>query len=124
MNMSFMLTREQILNQTKACTRRLGWRKLKQGDILQPVYKCQGLKKGEKVEKLGCKIIVIQAKREPLAEILHSYWDHDSRQYYQCIWEGFPKLNPQQFISMFCKANKCLPETEITKIFFNYLEPL
>ena len=35
--MSFALTTDQILSQTKTVTRRFGWEKLKPGDVLQPV---------------------------------------------------------------------------------------
>lgn len=51
--MSFMLTKEQVLNQTKDVTRRNGWAFLKPGDLIQPVEKCMGLKKGEKQVLLG-----------------------------------------------------------------------
>ena len=49
-NMSFAMTTEQVRNQTKTVTRRQGWRFLNAGDILQPVVKGMGLKKGEKKE--------------------------------------------------------------------------
>lgn len=52
-NMSFMLTPDQILNQTKTVTRRLGWATLKPGTLVRAVRKCQGLKKGEKIEALA-----------------------------------------------------------------------
>lgn len=35
--MSFMLTRKQVLDQTKDVTRRNGWAFLKPGDLIQPV---------------------------------------------------------------------------------------
>ncbi len=51
--MSFRLTAEQMRARTKTVTRRLGWSSLKPGDIVQPVEKAQGLRKGEKVVKSG-----------------------------------------------------------------------
>ncbi|GAJ06145.1 unnamed protein product, partial [marine sediment metagenome] len=65
-NMSFSLTKTHILNQTKTVTRRQGWTFLKPGDLLQPVEKCMGLKKGERVKKLGCPIRVVSVDRQPL----------------------------------------------------------
>jgi len=48
-NMSFAMTTKQVRNQTKTVTRRFGWWFLKAGDIVQPVEKAMGLKKGEKI---------------------------------------------------------------------------
>jgi hypothetical protein len=52
-NISFALTTAQVRARTKTVTRRVGWTFLKPGDLLQPVVKCRGLKKGERVEKIG-----------------------------------------------------------------------
>lgn len=52
-HISCALTTQQILDQSKDVTRRLGWLHLKAGDLIQPVKKCMGLKPGEKIEKLG-----------------------------------------------------------------------
>jgi len=38
-NMSFALTTNQVLEQTKSVTRRFGWKFLKAGDLVQPVLK-------------------------------------------------------------------------------------
>ena len=65
-NMSFAKTTVQIRNQTKTVTRRKGWKYLKVGDILQPIVKGQGLKKGETVEKIGGPIRVVSVRREHL----------------------------------------------------------
>jgi hypothetical protein len=46
--MSFALTEQQILDGTKDVTRRLGWLFLKRGDLIRPVRKCMGLKRGER----------------------------------------------------------------------------
>lgn len=110
-NISFMLTTEQIRNQTKTVTRRLGWRFLKAGDVLTAIEKGQGLKKGEKVNRL-CQIRVISARQEPLKSI---NWN-------DCRYEGFPTLSPKDFIDFFCRSHKgCTPETEVTRIEFEYL---
>ena len=64
-NMSFALTTEQIRARTKTVTRRLGWEFLKPGDLVQAVVKCQGLKKGEKVEPLA-ELRIVAVRRESL----------------------------------------------------------
>ena len=46
-NMSFAMTTEAVRNQTKTVTRRFGWWFLKPGDMVQPVEKAMGLRKGE-----------------------------------------------------------------------------
>lgn len=39
--------------------------------------------------------------------------------------EGFPELTPVQFVETFCNINKkCTPDTEITRILFDYVEPV
>jgi hypothetical protein len=43
---SFALTTGQIRNRTTTVTRRLWWKNLKPGTLLQPVEKAPGLKKG------------------------------------------------------------------------------
>ena len=63
--MSFALTTEQIFNRTKTVTRRVGWTFLKPGDLLCAVRKGQGLKKGEKVERLAT-LRVVSVRRESL----------------------------------------------------------
>lgn len=80
-NMSFQLTTEQIRNRSKTVTRRLGWRKLKVGELVQACVKCMGLRKGEKLEKLA--VIKVKSVRfEPLFEIT----DDDVRR------EGFRRM--------------------------------
>ena len=109
-NISFMLTPDQVLDQTKDVTRRQGWLKLKPGDLLQPVRKGMGLKKGEKVEKLGPPIRVKSVIRMNINLI------HEA----DCKREGFPDMTPYQFTEFYCKANKCKPTDLCTRIEFEY----
>ena len=111
-NMSFQLTTQQILDETKFVTRRLGWRNLKPGELVNAVEKCQGLKKGEKVNHLKA-LCALGVRFEPLNVI-----DKDD-----CILEGFPHLEPAEFVEMFCQHNRCEPDTEITRIEFGYVKP-
>lgn len=113
-NMSFMLTPEQILNKSKTVTRRQGWSNLKAGDLIQPVKKGMGLSKGEKVEKLGGLIRIISIRREPIYAITAD----------ECVLEGFPSMTPDDFIKMYCRANKCSPDFICSRIEFEYLEEI
>lgn len=106
-NISFALTTDQFLDGSKTVTRRVGWMKLKPGDVLCAVEKSQGLKKGEKVRKLGT-IRVVDVRREPLREMQLS----------DCDLEGFPQFVPDAFVHMFCEHNGVTPETLVTRIQF------
>ena len=66
--MSFFKTTEQIRNSTKTVTRRLGWKFLIRRDRVMACVKCQGLKKGDKVEKIR-PLLIIDVNREPLYKI-------------------------------------------------------
>lgn len=121
-NISFALTTEQVLARTKTVTRRLGWSGLRAGTLLQPVRKGMGLKAGEKVEKLGAPIRVVDVRRERLARMLreHGYGMRE------CAREGFgrddPKGRPLEFVRFFCDSHRCLPEDEVTRIEFEYTD--
>jgi len=108
-NISFAMTTPQVRAGTKDITRRLGWKFLKEDDQLMAVEKCQGLKKGEKVKYIR-QIRVKSVYREPLNHINKL----------DVIREGFPDLSVQQFVMMFCRANKCEPSTIVTRIEFCY----
>ncbi len=115
-NMSFMLTTEQYIGQTKTVTRRLGWGFLKIGEILNGVVKAQGLKKGEKIKRIG-QHYIIGIRKESLRRMI------DDLEYGQreCILEGFPDLMPEQFVQMFCEHNKCTSDVMVNRIEFDYL---
>jgi hypothetical protein len=115
-NMSFMLTTQQAGNKTKTVTRRKGWRFLERGDIIQQVVKGQGLKKGEKVERIN-RIKIVDVRREWLTDLFKSI----EYGYEECRKEGFPDLTPHEFIAMFCRANKCPARTLVTRIEFKYI---
>jgi hypothetical protein len=110
-NISFFLTQEQFKNKTKTVTRRLGWDNLKPGDILNGCVKCQGLKKGEKVQILG-QIRVKCVTKQPLNRITLD----DVKK------EGFPDMQSIEFVRMFCKHMKCDPRTLVNRIEFEYVD--
>lgn len=109
-NISFSHTIDQFINGSKRITRRKGWKNLKPGDILNACEKCQGLKKGEKIKRLG-KIIIISARREPLN------WIAD----WETHMEGFPLMSGDEFITFFCKQMGGEPDQIITRIHFEHL---
>lgn len=105
--MSFFLTTPQILAGTKTVTRRLGWAFLKPGERFCAVEKCQGLKAGEHVNRLAeCEVVSV--RRERLDAITAA----------DVALEGFPDLTPEAFVDLFCRANRCESEIEVTRIEF------
>lgn len=117
-NMSFLATINQAINKTKFVTRRDGWCFLKAGDIIQQVIKCQGLKKGEKIKKIHL-IQIVSVKIEQLNILLIPLYKSYARD--EMIKEGFPDMNPIDFVQMFCIMNKCKPNRLITRIEFKYI---
>jgi hypothetical protein len=110
-NMSFSLTADQVHNQTKTVTRRLGWWNIEPDEIINACEKCQGLKKGEKVKVIG-RIRVLNTTHVRLSSITAE----------DVAREGFPHLTPMQFISLFMTANKgCKPDTTVNRIEFEYM---
>jgi len=117
-NISFALTTDQVVQGTKTVTRRMGWKFLKPGELLQPVRKCMGLRPGEKLEKLRGPIRVVSVRRELLWEM----WLQPAYGDEECRREGFPDMKPYDFIDMFCRTHKgCDEGTEVTRIEFEYL---
>lgn len=116
-NMSFALTTEQVRARTKTVTRRIGWRFLRVGDLVQPVVKCQGLKPGESIQKIGGPIRVKSVRREKLDTIV------DRRDYIETALEGFPQMPPTEFVRMFCDHMRpCQPYWQVTRIEFEYAD--
>lgn len=105
--MSFWMTKQQIRDEIKDVTRRLGWKFLTPGDIVNAMEKCQGLKKGEK-QVLIYQIRIISIRFEALNEITKE----------ECVREGFPDMTPGEFVEMFCKANGCSPCAPVNRIEF------
>lgn len=125
-NMSFALTTQQFIDGSKDVTRRLGWSFLKPGDHFMAVEKCQGLKKGEHVKKLG-ECVCEHNYQEPLREIIEfpmrigfrpSILGPELFCKTETEREGFPNLTPEQFVEMFCREMHCTPETSVNRIEF------
>lgn len=109
--MAFSLTKDAILSQRKTVTRRQGWANLQSGMLIQPIEKGMGLKKGEKQKLLGGPIRVRNVRMEPIEAITKE----------DVIAEGFGGFTPEQFISIYCKANKVKPYDKCVRIEFEYV---
>jgi hypothetical protein len=123
-NISFALTTDQVRNQTKTVTRRIGWAWLKPGTLLQPIVKGQGIPKGGKVEKIGAPIRVVSVRRERLSKLVSSSPAWARR---EVVAEGFPEMTAYQFFGFFSKSHGARSEDqalrlEVTRIEFEYTE--
>lgn len=115
---SFALTTAQFRAQTKHVTRRLGWFDLEPDDELMAVEKGQGLKKGEKVVQLG-PILIVDVRMEPLIRIEREpeYGRNEM------ILEGFPGLDPAEFVRKFSRSHHCHPHDQVNRIEYAYMRP-
>jgi len=110
-NMSFAMTTEQVENRVKDVTRRFGWWFLKPGDVVNAVQKAMGLRPGEKVVRI-CQIRIIGTRPEPLNAITKE----------ECRREGFPELEPEDFVLMLTKHYRCDPQEIVNRIEYEYLD--
>jgi hypothetical protein len=122
-NLSFIYTLDSFTDGTKDVTRRI-WKKqwVKAGDHMMAVEKAQGLKKGEKIHRLG-EIEILNISPECLDEIIRlpSRANNDYEAFHgrpETAREGFPKLKPEGFVKFFCKVNNCKPEQTVYRIVF------
>jgi len=92
-NMSFALTTEQIRDRSKTETRRVGWGRLRPGEQFWAVVKAQGLKKGEKIERIAL-LECVTNNREWLTAMTPA----------ACRREGFPDMTP-------ASSSKCFAGT-------------
>lgn len=102
-NISFSMTTPQHKDGSKDVTRRFGWWNLKPGDRLMAVEKAMGLKKGEKMVRLG-EIEIVSVRREPLNRMVlePEYGAEEMRR------EGFPfgLRDPAEFVRRMTPAGK------------------
>lgn len=114
-NISFWLTQQQFLGQTKYVTRRSAWDNLTPGTILMGCQKCQGLGKGGTITRLG-EIRVLSIRPEPLGNITKA----------DLVLEGFPRMTRLEFIKMYMDANKHVRSFSslVNRIEYEYLEPI
>ena len=112
--MSFAMTVDQMRFQEKTVTRRFGWWFLEREDLVQPVVKTMGLKKGEHQVLIGGPIRILSAMPEPL----------DSITFRDCYREGFPEMTPDQFVTMIAKHYQCTRTAICNRIEFEYTGPI
>lgn len=115
-NMSFALTTQQVLDEEKDVTRRLGWADLKPGELFWAVEKAMGLKPGEKIRRL--KLCRCKSNRPERLERMHSfgYGRVEARR------EGFPNLTGRQFVFMFCDHMRVKRNQVVNRIEFEYVK--
>jgi hypothetical protein len=109
-NMSFAMTTDQFKARTKTQTRRFGWWFLKPGDVLNGVEKSMGLKKGEKIKRLG-QIRVVSTRPELLSDISPA----------DVVAEGFPDWHPTNFINLMVAHYGVHPRSKLNVIEFEYI---
>lgn len=105
------MTTPQFRDRSKTVTRRFGWWFLKPGDVLCGVEKGMGLKKGDKIKRLGL-IEVVDVRNEHLDEITQE----------DVIREGFPDWTPRDFVDFFRQAHGCAYNEVVRRIEFRYLD--
>lgn len=106
-NMSCALTKTQIRDGSKTVTRRDAWLKLQAGDLLRPVNKTVGSKKGERPHPLlpvGHHLRVVSVRREPLEAITQE----------DVIAEGFSEMTPAA--PKACTANTIAQQCAVRSI--------
>ena len=109
-NLSVAATIDQVRNRQKTVTRRVGWKSLKAGQILNLVEKSMGLKPGQKVKRI-CQVVVTQVTQEPLSAVT----DLDVEK------EGFPGMSREDFIAKFQRIYKIKEDDLVTRIRYDYL---
>ncbi len=110
--LSFFLTTAQIRDRSKTVTRRRNC-KLKPGQLFYAVEKVQGLKKGEKHNRLD---LLRCLKNDPVV------LDGPTLTIDDVAREGFPDLSPIEFVAMFCKAMKREAAEIVQRVEFEYVE--
>ncbi len=119
-NMSFAFTTDQILAGTKTVTRRVGWLRLMPGDLIRPVRKSMGLRRGQRIEPIRGPLRVLSVRRERLSALLEDV-DYG---FAETTAEGFPSTSekhwPSVFVEFFCATHNCRPTDMVTRIEFEY----
>lgn len=118
-HMSFGLTKEAVRRQEKIVTRRMGWGRLKPGDLFVPVEQVMGLKKGEKHVVLWPLCRCVRNRPQSLDLLLQPYFAEYAA--LEMIREGFPELSPEEFVAMFTRAMRCPAYEVLNRIEFGYV---
>lgn len=116
-NMSFALTTQQVLDEEKDVTRRLGWANLKPGELFWAVEKGMGLKPGEKIRRL--KLCRCKSNRPERLDRMRSDATYGAS---EAVREGFPDLTGRQFVFMFCDHMRVRRSKVVNRIEFEYVK--
>ena len=128
--MSVALTEEAVVARRKTVTRRLGWRFAKAGDRITLCRKVMGRKPDEPLVRLA-EVEIVSVRREPLfamrdedipreAVPLRDAFGHPRfDEWYDDT--GLPTATA--WVSWFAWAMDCLPDTDVTRIEWRYLDP-
>jgi hypothetical protein len=114
-NMSFQRSAAPMLARAMTVTRRVGWRDLAPGELVQAVGQTRGLPKGAKVQRLGV-IRVVSVRRESLARLEESRYCKlkDAN-------EGLPGLSGRELVERFVAATGCRKNAVVTRIEFEHV---
>jgi hypothetical protein len=104
--MSCSATKEAVRNRTKTVTRRLAWDDLWNDEEIILVEQAQGLKKGDHQVPLA-RVAIASTRSEPLNR-LEKEPEYGRA---EMILEGFPDMDPSDFITMFVRMNKLAGKT-------------
>lgn len=109
------MTTQQYRDGSKDVTRRWAWENAKAGDVVMGVEKAMGLKKGEKMVRLGLAEFV-SVRREPLDRMIKEpeYGAEEMRR------EGYPfgLTDPAAFVERLAREGNKKPSDLITRIEF------
>lgn len=121
-NISFMLTTDQVRDSRpghvlKDVTRRLGWWGAQVGDIYMGVEKGQGIPKGGKIARIR-PVQITSVRFEPVQAIVEQPIRDGVP---ETVSEGFPDMDPWEFLAFFCKHNRCGAYDMCNRLGFRYL---
>jgi len=102
-------------------TRRLGWARLKPGDLFVPVEKAMGLKTGEKHVVLWPLCRCKDRRWEPLSALVDRAIYSEEEAHEELRREGFPDFELWQFILMVAMANHISIDDPLNRIEFEYV---
>lgn len=112
-HMSFSLTADAMRERRKTVTRRYGWLFLQEGDLLLPVERTMGLRRGEHQVPLGPPIRVVSVG------LVRDYYIEHS----ELVKEGCEHMEPEEFIAM---LNRLRPKVRgpqwVNRIEFEHTE--
>lgn len=127
--MSVAFTEQAVVERRKTVTRRKGWwedkngrRLCAPGDRLTLCRKVMGRKAGEPLVRL-VDVEVVSVRREPLCAVAGPYDldDHGVATYPEMALEGFPDMEPHEFMRRYFFPQGIGAMDDVTRIEWRYL---